>query len=40
MKTIEQVLEEFLEEQQARLKPRTYGGYEETMELFEDCVNG
>jgi hypothetical protein len=28
MKTIEQVMEEFLGEQQARLKPRTYSGYE------------
>jgi hypothetical protein len=29
MKTIDQVLEEFLEEQQARLKSGTYNGYED-----------
>ena len=40
MKTIEDVLEEFLAEQRARLKPRTYSGYEDTIELFEDCLNG
>ncbi len=40
MKTIEQVTEEFLEEQQARLKPRTYSGYEYAIELFEDYLNG
>ena len=40
MKTIEDVLEEFLAEQRARLKPRTYGGYEDAIYLFEDCLNG
>ncbi len=40
MKTIEQVMEEFLEEQKARLKPRTYSGYEYAIELFEDYLNG
>jgi hypothetical protein len=40
MKTIEQVMEEFLEGQQARLKPRTYSGYEYAIELFEDYLNG
>jgi hypothetical protein len=34
MKTIEQVLEEFLEGPQARLKPGTYSGYEEMIELL------
>ena len=40
MKTIKQVLEEFLEEQQARLKPKTYSGYEDAIFLFEQCLNG
>lgn len=40
MKTINQVFEEFLKEQQVRLKPRTYGGYEDTMHLFKECLNG
>lgn len=39
MKTIKQVLGEFLKEQQARLKPRTYRGYEETVDLFVHCLN-
>jgi hypothetical protein len=39
MKTIKQVFKEFLEEQQVRLKPRTYGGYEDTIYLFEQCLN-
>nr|CBH37605.1 hypothetical protein BSM_10820 [uncultured archaeon] len=34
-----QVFEEFLEEQQVRLKPRTYGGYEDAIYLFEQCLN-
>lgn len=33
-------MEEFLEAQQARLKPRTYSGYEDAVELFEDYLNG
>jgi len=40
MKTIKDVFNEFLAEQEARLKPRTYSGYYETIELFEDCLNG
>ena len=40
MKTINQVFEEFLKEQQARLKPRTYEGYEEALYLFEQFLNG
>jgi succinate dehydrogenase flavin-adding protein (antitoxin of CptAB toxin-antitoxin module) len=39
-KTIKQVLGEFLEEQQVRLKPGTYRGYEEAIYLFEQCLNG
>ncbi|MGB7001019.1 MAG: hypothetical protein WBE22_03245 [Halobacteriota archaeon] len=39
MKTIKQVFEEFLEEQQVRLKPRTYGGYEDAIYLFELGLN-
>jgi hypothetical protein len=40
MKTIKQVFGEFLKEQQARLKPRTYSGYEDAIYLFEQCLNG
>lgn len=40
MKTIKEVFDEFLAEQKARLKPRTYGGYSEAISLFEDCLNG
>ncbi len=40
MKTIKEVFQEFLNEQQARLKPRTYRGYEEAISLFEDCLDG
>ena len=39
MKTIKHVFDEFLEEQQVRLKPRTYGGYEDAIYLFEQCLN-
>jgi hypothetical protein len=39
MKTIKPVFDEFLEEQQVRLKPRTYGGYEDAIYLFEQCLN-
>jgi len=39
METIKQVFKEFLEEQQVRLKPRTYGGYEDAIYLFEQCLN-
>lgn len=40
MKAINQVFEEFLKEQQARLKPRTYGGYEDAIYFFEQFLNG
>jgi hypothetical protein len=40
MKTIKEIFDEFLNEQQARLKPRTYRGYEEAISLFEDCLDG
>ena len=39
MKTIKQVLGEFLKEQQARLKPSTYRGYEDAMYLFKHYLN-
>ena len=40
MKTIKQVFEEFLKEQQVRLKPSTYRrGYKDAMYLFEQCLN-
>jgi len=39
MKTIEQVFQEFLKEQQVRLKPSTYGGYEDAIYLFGQCLN-
>ena len=40
MKMIKQILEEFLKEQEARLRPKTYGGYEDAIYLFEQCLNG
>jgi len=40
MKTIEKVLEDFLREQKARLKPKTYRGYKSAIELFKDYLNG
>jgi len=40
MKTIKQVFGEFLEEQEARLKPKTYRGYADAIYLFEQCLNG
>jgi len=40
MKTINHVFDEFLKEQQARLKPRTYEGYGDAMHLFKECLNG
>ncbi|UEC42741.1 MAG: hypothetical protein METHAR1v1_830008 [Methanothrix sp.] len=40
MKTIKLVFQEFLNEQEAQLKPRTYRGYEEAISLFEDCLDG
>lgn len=40
MKTIKEVLDEFLFEQQARLSPKTYSGYEEAIYYFEEYLNG
>ena len=40
MTTIKQVLNEFLKEQQARLKPSTYRGYDDAIYYFEACLNG
>jgi hypothetical protein len=39
MKTIEAVFKEFLDEQRQRLKPRTYGDYEEVVNLFVQYLN-
>jgi hypothetical protein len=39
MKKIKQVLADFLKEQRFRLKSRTYGGYEDAIHLFEQCLN-
>lgn len=39
MKTIKQVIGEFLKEQQARLKPSTYRRYEDAMYLFKHYLN-
>ena len=39
-RTIEAVLEEFLEEQRKRLKPSTMRKYEDIIELFESCLDG
>ncbi|MBN1484565.1 MAG: hypothetical protein JXA37_07570 [Chloroflexia bacterium] len=38
--TIEQVLEEFLEAQRERLKPRTLTRYEDIIELLQHSING
>jgi hypothetical protein len=38
--TISEVLQEFLEEQRQRLKPRTFANYEAIVELLEDSLNG
>jgi succinate dehydrogenase flavin-adding protein (antitoxin of CptAB toxin-antitoxin module) len=40
METIKQVLGEFLRQQRALLKPRTFRGCEEVLSLFEDYLNG
>ncbi|MGQ9722691.1 MAG: hypothetical protein ACUVXA_15380 [Candidatus Jordarchaeum sp.] len=40
MVTMKQVLTEFLREQKARLKPRTYRGYVDAIEFFEDYLDG
>ena len=38
-KPIEVVLEEFLEDQRARLKPKTMERYESVIQLFESCLD-
>ena len=38
-KTIEAVLDEFLKEQQERLKPSTMRKYESIIDLFQSCLN-
>lgn len=38
-KTIEAVLDEFLEEQQKRLKPSTMRKYEDIIDLFQSCLD-
>lgn len=40
MKTIDDVLEEFLDVQKERLKPRTFNDYDSVMELFHIYLNG
>lgn len=40
IKTIKEVLDEFLFEQQARLSSKTYSGYEEAIYYFEEYLNG
>ncbi|MGI5493615.1 hypothetical protein [Microtetraspora malaysiensis] len=37
--TIDEALRRFLEEQRARLAPRTFRTYEEVIDLFRDCMN-
>ena len=39
-KTIEVVLDEFLEEQEKRLKPSTMRKYEDIIDLFQSCLDG
>jgi len=38
--TISEVLQEFLDEQRKRLKPRTFAHYEDVIELFQASMNG
>ena len=38
--TIDEVLDEFLEEQRRRLAPRTFRNYEDVVHLLRDCLNG
>ncbi|HWQ48438.1 MAG TPA: hypothetical protein VN414_05735 [Methanosarcina sp.] len=38
--SIHEILKEFLAEQQARLSPKTYSGYEEAIYYFEEYFNG
>jgi hypothetical protein len=39
-KTIEVVFDEFLKEQQKRLKPSTMRKYEDIIDLFQSCLDG
>lgn len=39
MKTIDDVLSEFLNDQKERLKPRTFNDYDSVMELFHIYLN-
>lgn len=39
-KTIAMVMAEFLDDQRARLKPKTFSRYEAIISLFQDCMNG
>ena len=39
MKTIDAVFKEFLDEQRQRLKQRTYGDYEDVVNLFVQYLN-
>jgi len=39
MKTIDKILEAFLQEQHNRLKERTYSDYESVIELFRTYLN-
>lgn len=39
-RSIREILEEFLAEQQARLSSKTYSGYEEAIYYFEEYLNG
>lgn len=39
-RSIREILDEFLAEQQARLSSKTYSGYEEAIYYFEECLNG
>ena len=39
-KTIEAVLDEFLQEQRKRLKPSTVRKYEDIIDLFQSCLDG
>jgi len=39
-KTIDQVFEEFLADQKARLRPSTYRKYDDILDLFRSCLEG
>ena len=38
--TVDEIFTAFLDEQRARLAPRTFANYETIIELFADCLNG